>query len=68
MHSQILSHLQSHLGSTQFQHNMRCVSVRVGHESKGHQLRDGRICARGAYVADFSFDNNREEFHAGKQS
>ncbi|KAF8847642.1 hypothetical protein BDZ45DRAFT_315849 [Acephala macrosclerotiorum] len=43
----------------------RCVNVRVGHDSKGHQNSDGRIFARGSYYSRFSFENNREGFCAG---
>jgi hypothetical protein len=40
----------------------RCVNVRVGHESKGHQSKDGKVIAAGDYVSSFSFKNNSEEF------
>jgi len=43
----------------------RCINVRIGHGSKGHQNKDGRIFARGDYFARFSFENNQEEFQAG---
>jgi hypothetical protein len=66
------ANLQYDLSHTQCWNNMqssariyRCVNVRIGHNSKGHQDRDGRIFAYGGYVTRFSFRNNREEFHAG---
>jgi hypothetical protein len=40
----------------------RCVNVRSGHGSKGHQLRNGKVLAVGDYVSLFSFDNNHEDF------
>lgn len=40
----------------------RCVNVRSGHSSKGHQLKNGKILAVGAYVSQFSFENYHEEF------
>ncbi|KAF2193812.1 hypothetical protein K469DRAFT_243687 [Zopfia rhizophila CBS 207.26] len=40
----------------------KCVNVRSGHGSKGHQLRDGRVFAAGDYVSDFSFEKNQTEF------
>jgi hypothetical protein len=40
----------------------RCVNVRCGHGSKGHQLKDGRVFAVGSYVSDFSFESYYEEF------
>ncbi|KAF2465550.1 FabD/lysophospholipase-like protein [Lindgomyces ingoldianus] len=40
----------------------KCVNVRSGHGSKGHQLADGRVFAAGEYVSDFSFGENRDEF------
>jgi len=62
-------HLQAHLNSLHFHHNMRvsavlyrCVNVRCGHGSKGHQLRDGRVFAVGSYDSEFSFENYHEEF------
>ncbi|ORX97103.1 hypothetical protein BCR34DRAFT_524516 [Clohesyomyces aquaticus] len=41
---------------------MKCVNVRSGHGSKGHQLADGRVFAAGDYVSDFTFEKNRDEF------
>ena len=65
-------HLQAHLSHIQFQQSMRasaillkCVNVRSGHSAKGHQLKDGRVFAHGGYISKFSFENNRDEFHAG---
>lgn len=46
-------------------HFYRCANLRCGHGSKGHQLADGRILARGNYISKFSFESNREDFHAG---
>jgi hypothetical protein len=43
----------------------RCVNVRIGHGSKGHQYKDGSIFARGEYMSKFSFENNRDELLAG---
>jgi hypothetical protein len=43
----------------------RCVNVRIGRGSKGHQYKDGSIFARGEYMSKFSFENNRDELHAG---
>ncbi|OCK84171.1 hypothetical protein K432DRAFT_289452 [Lepidopterella palustris CBS 459.81] len=42
----------------------RCVNVRSGHGSKGHQLKSGKVFAAGDYVSEFSFEKNQEEFHA----
>jgi hypothetical protein len=65
-------HLLAHLNNVQFQQSMRasaillkCVNVRSGHSAKGHQLKDGRVFAHGGYDSNFSFENNRDEFHAG---
>ena len=33
----------------------RCVNVRSGHRSKGHQLENGRVLAVGEYQSRFSF-------------
>lgn len=33
-----------------------------GHSSKGHQLKNGKILAVGAYVSQLSFENYHEEF------
>ncbi len=45
----------------------RCVNVSLGHDArgKGHQDKYGRIFAHGPYISDFSFKNNRKEFHDG---
>ncbi|CZR51334.1 uncharacterized protein PAC_01209 [Phialocephala subalpina] len=43
----------------------RCVNVRVGHDSKGHQNSHGRIFARGTYYSRFSFENSRDSFCTG---
>ncbi len=34
---------------------MRCVNVRNGHGSKGHQLRNGKVFATGDYVSEITF-------------
>lgn len=39
-----------------------CVNVRSGHQSKGHQSKDGKVFAVGDYVSGFSFDTYYEEF------
>ncbi|KAH8684241.1 hypothetical protein BGZ60DRAFT_397086 [Tricladium varicosporioides] len=71
MRGQIPAHLQNHLGTLQFHQNMRvsavlyrCVNVRSGHASKGHQLGDGRIFARGGYISKISYSESRDDFHA----
>ena len=71
MRGAVPAQLQAHLNSLHFQYNMRvsaliyrCVNVRSGHGSKGHQLKDGRVFAVGGYVSDFSFENYQREFHA----
>lgn len=43
----------------------RCVNVRIGHDSKGHQDKNGRIFASGNYKSDFTFEGKRDELHAG---
>lgn len=40
----------------------RCVNVRSGHGSKGHQLRNGRVLAVGEYYSEFSFANYQKKF------
>lgn len=40
----------------------RCVNVRNGHSTKGHQMQDGHIFAYGPYEAKFTFSTYREEF------
>jgi len=69
MRGAVPPHLQAHLNSLHFHHNMRvsallyrCVNVRSGHGSKGHQLKDGRVFAVGGYLSDFSFKSYRKEF------
>jgi len=62
--------LPLHLNAMEFPAEMhrqtrlsRCVNVRSGHGSKGHQLPDGKVFAAGDYVSEFSFENNQDEFH-----
>ncbi|KAI0863768.1 hypothetical protein F4860DRAFT_521823 [Xylaria cubensis] len=38
---------------------VRCVNVRSGHTSKGHQSADGRVFAAGDWVSKFSFEDHR---------
>lgn len=38
---------------------VRCVNVRSGHTSKGHQSADGRVFAAGNWVSKFSFQDHR---------
>lgn len=40
----------------------RCVNVRVGHQSKGHQSKDGKVFAAGDYVSSFSFNAYYQDF------
>ena len=40
----------------------RCVNVRSGHGTKGHQLRNGKVLAIGEYYSRFSFENYQEIF------
>lgn len=63
------AHLQAHLNSIHFHHNMRvsavlyrCVNARCGHGSKGHQLKDGRLFAVGGYESEFSFESYHRDF------
>jgi hypothetical protein len=70
MHGITAAQLQYDLGQTELCDNIqsityRCINVRIGHGSKGHQNKDGRIFARGDYFARFSFQKNHEEFQAG---
>jgi predicted acylesterase/phospholipase RssA len=37
----------------------RCVNVRAGHQSKGHQLDNGKVMAVGDYQSDFTVDRYR---------
>jgi hypothetical protein len=46
-----------------FTDGSRCVNVRSGHASKGHQLRNGRVISAGEYVSEFSFDNDNDDFN-----
>lgn len=45
-------------------HKSRCVNVRAGHSSKGHQTADGTIFHSGEYVSDFTWESYHEEFYA----
>ena len=40
----------------------RCVNVRSGHDTKGHQLKNGKVLAVGNYVSRFSFEGYQETF------
>ncbi|KAL8723905.1 MAG: hypothetical protein Q9181_007090 [Wetmoreana brouardii] len=40
----------------------RCVNVRSGHGTKGHQLKSGKVLAVGNYESLFSFESYRETF------
>ena len=40
----------------------RCVNVRSGHGTKGHQLKNGKVLAIGNYVSQFSFKSYHETF------
>ena len=40
----------------------RCVNVRSGHVTKGHQLKNGKVLAVGGYVSSFSFEGYQETF------
>jgi predicted acylesterase/phospholipase RssA len=40
----------------------RCVNVKAGHNTKGHQLKNGQVLATGEYVSDFSAKSYREIF------
>lgn len=40
----------------------RCVNVRAGHQSKGHQLSNGRVTGVGAYESDFTPEKYRDIF------
>lgn len=42
----------------------RCINVRAGHSSKGHQTEDGTIFHSGDYHAEFTWETYHEEFHA----
>lgn len=40
----------------------RCVNLKAGHNTKGHQLENGQVLAIGQYVSDFSAKTHRERF------
>ena len=40
----------------------RCVNVRSGHGTKGHQLKNGKVLAVGNYVSRFSFESYQDTF------
>lgn len=40
----------------------RCVNVRSGHGSKGHQLKSGKVFAVGSYQSKLSVETFQEEF------
>lgn len=40
----------------------RCVNVKAGHQSKGHQLRNGKVLAVGPYQSDFTPETYKEFF------
>ena len=40
----------------------RCVNVRSGHSSKGHQLANGNILADGSYQSSFNYEDYRPVF------
>ena len=40
----------------------RCVNVRSGHGSKGHQFKNGKVFAVGSYESKFSVESFQEEF------
>lgn len=40
----------------------RCVNVRSGHGSKGHQLKSGKVFFVGEYESSFSVESFQEEF------
>ncbi|KAI1367159.1 hypothetical protein F5Y08DRAFT_350010 [Xylaria arbuscula] len=39
---------------------VRCVNVRSGHASKGHQSADGKVFAAGDWTSKFSFESHRD--------
>ncbi|KAI2627754.1 hypothetical protein GGR54DRAFT_430692 [Hypoxylon sp. NC1633] len=41
---------------------VRCVNVKSGHKSKGHQTADGKVFAFGDWVSRFSFEDYRTVF------
>ncbi|KAL9618157.1 MAG: hypothetical protein Q9160_007107 [Pyrenula sp. 1 TL-2023] len=40
----------------------RCVNVKAGHQSKGHQLKNGRVLAVGSFESDFTPEKYQEFF------
>jgi hypothetical protein len=40
----------------------RCVNVRSGHGSKGHQLKNGKVLVIGDYMSEFSFTEYQSAF------
>lgn len=40
----------------------RCVNVKAGHQSKGHQLKSGKVLAVGSFESDFTPERYREFF------
>lgn len=40
----------------------RCVNVKAGHNTKGHQLKSGQVLATGEYESHFSANSYREYF------
>ncbi|KAI9701837.1 MAG: hypothetical protein M1836_001181 [Candelina mexicana] len=42
----------------------RCVNRRSGHNSKGHQLKNGKVIADGGYQSDFSADTFGDEWRS----
>ena len=42
--------------------NKRCVNVRSGHGSKGHQTKDGRVIADGKYESSIKFGEAQKAF------
>ncbi|KAF9697343.1 hypothetical protein EKO04_005060 [Ascochyta lentis] len=41
---------------------LRCVNVKSGHGSKGHQTANGKIIAVGEYISTWSYETLHEEF------
>lgn len=40
----------------------RCVNVKAGHQSKGHQLVSGKVLAVGSYMSVFTTENHQDFF------
>ena len=40
----------------------RCVNVKAGHQSKGHQLKSGKVFAVGSFKSDFTSERYQEFF------